>query len=218
LSISIFCAILFCGERHGKKFYDSGGIVLTKPLDEMNTQELGQLFPIILTEYNPEWPLLFLSEKGLIEQTVGIYNIVRIQHIGSTSVPGVCAKPTIDILLELNDDIGTDELIQKFMSIGYQCSPQPDKPTPHLMFMKGYTAHGFEGQAYHVHVRFTGDWDELYFRDYLIRHMDTASEYMELKQNLKNQFEHDREAYTQGKTDFVKAVTNRARKEFGERY
>lgn len=191
---------------------------MAKLLEEMNTQELGQLFPIILTEYNAEWPKLYLSEKELIERTIDIYSIVRIQHIGSTSVPGISAKPTIDILLEINNDSDTEILIQKFHGIGYRHSPQPDKPAPHLMFMKGYTPRGFENQAYHVHVRYSGDWDELYFRDYLIRHLDAAQKYVNLKQELKKQFEHDREAYTLGKSEFIKAVTQRARKELGNKY
>ena len=191
---------------------------MAKPLEEMNTQELGQLFPIILMEYNPEWLKLYLSEKELIERTIDIYSIVRIQHIGSTSVPGICAKPTIDILLEIIDDMDVAKLIQKFHEIGYFHSPQPDKPAPHLIFMKGYTPRGFEGQAYHVHVRYAGDWDELYFRDYLIHHPDTAQKYVNLKRELKKQFEHDREAYTLGKSEFIKAVTQCARKEFGNKY
>ena len=191
---------------------------MAKPLEEMNTQELGQLFPIILMEYNPEWLKLYLSEKELIERTIDIYSIVRIQHIGSTSVPGICAKPTIDILLEIIDDMDVAMLIQKFHEIGYFHSRQPDKPAPHLMFMKGYTPRGFEGQAYHVHVRYSGDWDELYFRDYLIHHPDTAQKYVNMKRELKKQFEHDREAYTLGKSEFIKAVTQHARKEFGNKY
>jgi len=197
-----------------KKQHDPwGGMSLAKRLEEMSSEELGKLFPIIIAEFNPAWAALYLSEKKLIEQTVGTYSIVRIQHYGSTSIPGISAKPTIDILLEVCDNIDKDNLISQFKSIGYHYSPQPDDVSPHMMFMKGYTQNGFKGQAYHVHVRYSGDWDELYFRDYLILHPEIAGKYVQLKQQLKEKYEYDREAYTRGKTEFIKRVTNKARKE-----
>ena len=82
------------------------------------------------------------------------------------------------------------------------------------MFMKGYTLDGFKGQAYHVHVRYAGDWDEIYFKNYLLKHPDTAEEYEKLKTELKNKFEHDREGYTNGKTDYIKRITLLAREEY----
>ncbi len=189
-----------------------------KNLGELNREELGKLFPIILSRYNAEWENRYVSEKNLLENTIGLSNIVRIQHYGSTSIPGLCAKPTIDILLEVCDDIDTNALVGQMKSIGYHYTPQPDNPPPHMMFMKGYTPNGFEGQAYHVHVRFCGDWDELYFRDYLVLHPETAAEYEKLKLDLKEKYENDREAYTQGKTDFIRETNAKARKELGEKF
>jgi GrpB-like predicted nucleotidyltransferase (UPF0157 family) len=86
------------------------------------------------------------------------------------------------------------------------------------MFMKGYTPQGFRGQAVHLHVRFPGDWDELYFRDYLRSHPKTAKSYGKLKQNLQLRYEHDRDAYTEAKTDFIQEATRLARKEMGNKY
>lgn len=186
---------------------------MKKQLEEMNLQELGQLFPIVISKFNPSWKALYLQEKELIEKTMGLSNIVNIHHFGSTSIPEICAKPTIDILLEVKEDINTDDLIHKFRSIGYNYSKQPDNPPPHMMFMKGYTIDGFNGQSYHVHVRYKGDWDELYFRDYLILHPEIAQEYGKLKLQLKEKYENDREAYTQGKTDFIRTITKKAREE-----
>lgn len=184
-----------------------------KKLEEMNREELGILFPIIISRFNPVWADFYLGEKELIEKAVGLSNIERIRHFGSTSIPGICAKPTIDILLEARENIDTEELIDKLKSIGYQYSPQPDNPPPHMMFMKGYTINGFQGQAYHIHVRYSGDWDEIYFRDYLILHPEIAKEYEKLKLKLKEEFEHDREAYTKGKSEFIKRITEKARRE-----
>ena len=81
-----------------------------------------------------------------------------------------------------------------------------------MMFMKGYTSEGFQGQEYHVHVRYSGDWDELYFRDYLVLHPCFAEEYGNLKIQLKEKYQYDREGYTQGKTEFIKKITKQARK------
>jgi len=76
-----------------------------------------------------------------------------------------------------------------------------------MMFAKGYTKGGFKVQAYHVHVRYSGDWDEIYFRDYLIKNAAAANEYAALKQQLAEKYKNDREGYTGGKDGFVKRIT-----------
>jgi len=191
---------------------------LEKQLDEMTTEELGRLFPIIISEHDPMWHALYLIEKTNLEQMIGLNNIVRINHYGSTSVPNLYAKPTIDILLEIKNDMDTNRIISLLKGIGYNYSPQPDNPAPHMMFMKGYTTRGFSGQAYHVHVRYSGDWNELYFRDYLILYPDILEEYGKLKLQLNERYEFDREGYTSAKSYFIKKITEQARKELGERY
>ena len=188
-----------------------------KQLTEMSDEELGTLFPIILTEHKKDWAKLYDQEERILYDTIG-KNIYRIDHIGSTAVEQLIAKPTIDILLEINGETNTNELIKSLESIGYIYSPQPQKPAPHMMFMKGYTPQGFRGQAVHLHVRFPGDWNELYFRDYLRSHPKTAKSYGKLKQNLQLRYEHDRDAYTEAKTDFIQEATRLARKEMGNKY
>ena len=184
----------------------------------MTTEELGRLFPIIISEHDPMWHALYLIEKTNLEQMIGLNNIVRINHYGSTSVPNLYAKPTIDILLEIKNDMDTNRIISLLKGIGYNYSPQPDNPAPHMMFMKGYTTRGFSGQAYHVHVLYSGDWNELYFRDYLILYPDILEEYGKLKLQLNERYEFDREGYTSAKSYFIKKITEQARKELGERY
>lgn len=83
---------------------------------------------------------------------------------------------------------------------------------------KGYTEAGFAEQVYHLHVKPLGDWDELYFRDYLRRYPEVARQYGVLKQGLKEQYEHDRDGYTDAKTEFIKKATEKARAEFFGRY
>jgi GrpB-like predicted nucleotidyltransferase (UPF0157 family) len=188
-----------------------------KELEKMSLSELGRLFPVKLEEYDPDWPGLYVREKMRITEALGD-TVVRINHIGSTSVPGLLAKPTIDILLEVSEGADAEEIVRAFRKMGYLFDPQPGKPPPHMMFMLGYTRNGFCGQAYHVHVRYPGDWDEPYFRDYLRDHPKMAAEYAALKRELKQKYEYDREAYTNGKTEFVKKVTLRARSIYQNRY
>ena len=193
-------------------------IILEKQLDKMNREELGRLFPIIISEHDPMWHALYLTERSNLEQRIGLNNIVRINHYGSTSVCNLPAKPTIDILLEIQNDMNTEQLISLLKAAGYSYSPQPNNPAPHMMFMKGYTPSGFSGQAYHLHVRYSGDWDELYFRDYLILYPEIAEKYGDLKLRLKEKYEFDRDGYTSAKSCFIKSNTEQARKEFGKRY
>ena len=186
---------------------------MSKPLSEMTNEELWKLFPIMLSGHLPVWKERYEAEKELIANAIGSANIVSMNHYGSTSVPGLTAKPTIDILLEIAEDADPKKLQQGMKSIGYLYSPQPNDPPPSMMFMKGYTPRGFVGQVYHVHVRYYGDWDELYFRDYLIRHPDVAAEYGELKKQLLKQFEFDRDGYTAAKGGFIRRITTLARQE-----
>ena len=83
---------------------------------------------------------------------------------------------------------------------------------------KGYTPAGFSEKVYHLHVRALGDWDELYFRDYLRKYPKAARQYEELKRSLKEKYEHNRDAYTEAKTAFVQQYSQAAREEFGTRY
>ena len=80
-----------------------------------------------------------------------------------------------------------------------------------ISFNKGYTETGFAERVFHLHLRIKGDNDEIYFRDYLFEHHDVAKAYEELKLKLWKQFEHDRDGYTDAKTDFIRKYTNIAK-------
>lgn len=185
---------------------------MKKQLNEMSNIELGELFPVIISEPDPDWPAIFEREKEKILASLGKHNILSIEHIGSTAVPNLKAKPTIDILIEVPPSFDKKGFIKKLSDLDYSYSPNPENPAPHMMFMKGYSLTGFAGQAYHVHVRYKGDWDELYFRDYLRNHPKVAKEYEELKVKLSLQYKNDREKYTNLKTEFIQRVTETARK------
>lgn len=180
-------------------------------LGELSKEELGELFPVIIVNYKPEWADLFIQEKGSIECLLAGHPILRLLHMGSTSVPGLPAKPTIDILLEVDRSANIPEIICVLEGDGYYCIHRPDKPPPNYMFAKGYSFGGYLGQAYHVHLRYPGDWDELYFCEYLRRHRNVAKEYAVLKQDLAQKYRHDRESYTKAKSLFIKEITSLAR-------
>jgi GrpB-like predicted nucleotidyltransferase (UPF0157 family) len=182
-------------------------------LNSLSTEELGKLFPIRISDHDPAWERMFLSEKKAVLKVIGIRNIIRIEHIGSTAVPGLCAKPTIDILVEIQDDANIDHIIHKLKKIRYHFISKPDNPPPHMMFAKGYSEKGYTGQTFHIHVRYRGDWDELIFRDYLIRNPMVALEYAELKLRLSTDHINDREEYTNSKTEFITRITKTAREE-----
>ncbi|HZK55874.1 MAG TPA: GrpB family protein [Desulfosporosinus sp.] len=184
----------------------------------MLKEELWTLFPIVLSEHRQVWKENYLTEKIVIEQAAGIQNIVRMNHYGSTSVPDLLAKPSIDILIEVNNNTNLKKLILNMQSVGYIYSEQLNNPQPCMMFMKGYTSQGFKGQAFHVHVRYSGHWGELYFRDYLLSHPEIADEYGKLKIELQKKYEYDRDGYTDAKTNFIKQVTKLATTEIQNRY
>ncbi|WP_432404238.1 GrpB family protein [Wukongibacter sp. M2B1] len=189
-----------------------------KPLSEMTLEELWELFPIILREHNPEYKKWYLIEKGNIEKAVGMNTIERINHIGSSAVEGLLAKPTVDILLEVNCNSDINNLKLRLENAGWILMTIEKETDFKMAFNKGYTPDGFAKKVFHLHVRFLGDWDELYFRDYLMIHKEVAKQYGDLKEKLKKQYEHDRDGYTESKTEFIKKWTKQARKEFPNRY
>ena len=184
-----------------------------KSLNDLTTEELGKLFPIIIQDYSEHWIDLYDAEKQIITNSFAQSEIVSIDHIGSTAVPGLKAKPTIDILFQVSEQIDTQKLVDIFTSLGYQLTEQPDNPQPHMTFVKGYAIHGFSGQTYHVHIRFKGDWDEIRFRDYLINNPNAANDYEVLKLKLAVKYKNDREAYTNSKNDFINKINKLTQKQ-----
>ena len=174
---------------------------------KLTDKERAKLYPIVLSEYDPTWPRWYAEEKERLIQLIGAAKIVRVTHIGSTAVPGLIAKPTVDILLEISEITDIPELIASLPADEYVCLRQQTVPTlDRVMFLKGYTTDGFAEKVYHIHVRYPGDWDEVHFRDYLIAHPQTADAYAALKRELKEKFEYDRDGYTTAKSDFINAT------------
>lgn len=179
-----------------------------KKLSEMSLEELWQLFPIILTEHKPYWREWYAEEADMLKEILPSNQVVRISHIGSTAIEGIWAKPIIDILVEITEDSDFQTLKKILVKAGYLCMSENDQ---RLSFNKGYTEDGFAERVFHLHLRRSGDNDELYFRDYLIAHPDAAKEYEKLKLSLWKPYEHDRDGYTEAKAELVKEYTLKAK-------
>lgn len=187
----------------------------TNPLLRMSLAELWELFPIILSPFNPLWKEWFEEEKSFLQQRLPSDKVLRISHIGSTAIGEIWAKPIIDILVELDLTTPLLQIKEMLLQAGYLC--MNESPT-RLSFNKGYTLQGFANKVFHLHLRYWGDNDELYFRDYLQEHLLVARQYEVLKISLWKPYEHDRDAYTAHKTDFITKYTQIAKEVYKGRY
>ena len=174
---------------------------------------------ITLVDYDPAWPARFAEEVERIQAALGD-SVVAIEHFGSTAVPGLSAKPVIDLLVAVRSlPEARTRAVSALEALGYaywRDDPAPDR----LFFVKGLPPNG--PRTHHVHVvdlsvshdprlgEFTFA-DRLLFRDYLRAHPDEAVRYAELKRELARQFSEDREAYTSGKTEYVYSIMQKAR-------
>ena len=186
---------------------------MDKKLSEMSLEELWKLFPIFLTEHQECWKKWYADEKAVLTKLIP--QIFRITHIGSTAVNFIWAKPVIDILVEVPS--GCNQLSNKdtLMRNGYICMSQS---VDRISFNKGYTENGFAERVFDLHLRYMGDNDELYFRDFLIEHPEVAREYEKMKLILWKKFEYDRDGYTNAKSEFIQKYTKEAKLKYGNRY
>ena len=184
-----------------------------KKLSEMSLEELWQLFPIILTAHQDCWKEWYFEEEILLKKVLP--QAQRISHIGSTAISSIWAKPIVDILVEIPKESNLFFYKDLIARNGYICMSESEKA---LSFNKGYTENGFAERVFHLHLRYTGDNNELYFRDYLNEFPDIAKEYEKLKLSLWKEYERNRDAYTNAKTAFVKKYTEQAKMIYGNRY
>ena len=168
-------------------------------LQEMTLEELWELFPIELKPHDPRWIKWARVEKGRLSHILDAFRPV-INHIGSTAIPDIQAKPIVDILVEVRQEAEFSEIRRILESKGYIC--MSDSGT-RISFNKGYTPEGYAERVFHIHVHRTGDNDELLFRDYLLAHPETGKDYERLKQSLLPRFRNDRDGYTAAKSEFV---------------
>ncbi len=167
---------------------------------------------IVLVPYDPSWPLNFLEERERLRTVLP--DNTDIEHIGSTSVPGLIAKPVIDILIGLDDFSHADGRVPGIVSLGYRYIPDYEDEMPYRRFFTRDT----EGErSHHIHMVQRGGefWERhLLFRDYLREHSPAAREYAHLKAGLAARDWKDMNEYAMAKTDFIRTMEARARKHF----
>jgi GrpB-like predicted nucleotidyltransferase (UPF0157 family) len=176
---------------------------------------------VAIVPYNLSWPELFRQEKQHLMACLPNDLIQRIEHFGSTAVPGLAAKPIVDMLVEVKDLEATRARIAPILeSQGYDYFWRPthgdDGPPFYTWFIKRDPRTG--GRTHHIHMvegHFTEHWDRLLFRDYLIAHPEVAREYEALKTRLAAVSARDRIAYTRGKREFIDRVTAQAKQYYG---
>lgn len=186
---------------------------MKKKLSEMSLEELWQLFPVFLTEHQDCWKEWYREEATFLINVLP--KVGRISHIGSTAVPFIWAKPIIDILVEVPKGSNLLGYKDAIINNGYICMSQAEG---RISFNKGYTEDGFAERVFHLHLRYAGDNNELYFRDFLVEHPEEARVYEKLKLRLWKEYEHDRDGYTNAKAELVKQYTEEAISLYEDRY
>jgi GrpB-like predicted nucleotidyltransferase (UPF0157 family)/GNAT superfamily N-acetyltransferase len=157
---------------------------------------------IEIVPYNPAWPQMFEEEAANIKQVLG-ENCIAIHHIGSTSVPGLAAKPIIDMIPVVLDIMKVDQATQSMQRLGYEAKGEFG------MLFRRFFVKNQTSQGYHVHVFEQGNPEierHLQFRDWMRTHEDDRNAYAILKQELALRHPHDRNAYCLGKEGFVTAI------------
>ncbi len=187
---------------------------MSKKLSEMTLEELWNLFPVYLTEHSDKWESWYNEEYQRLYALLSKVK-VRISHIGSTAIENIWAKPIIDILVEIPLEHDMDRVKDLIVQNGYICMADHAQT---MSFNKGYTEHGFAEKVFHLHLRYWGNNDELYFRDYMNSNPIIAKEYEKLKLSLWKQYKYNRDGYTNAKHEFISGHTQKAKEEYNGRY
>lgn len=175
--------------------------------------------PVEVVDYDPGWPASFAREKTHLLACLPADVIVRIEHFGSTAVPGLAAKPIVDMLVEVTDLVEVRERVVPILEEqGYEYFWRPtfgDDGEPFYAWLIKRDARTGR-RTHHIHMverSFAGHWDRLLFRDYLIANPEVAAEYGRLKRELATGLSDDRVRYTEAKGEFIAGVTAKARRE-----
>lgn len=169
-----------------------------------------------LVPHDPKWSVLFDDEKKLLKNTFG-YIIIAIEHIGSTAIPDIPAKPIIDINIGVKSLEIARSMKEKFEKLGYEHRPFvlgyiKNESRRRELYVKGSESK----RTHHAHVTVYGNnyWEnDLLFRDYLRKNYIRANQYAELKTELAEKHVDNREIYTKNKEQFIKETLEIAKQE-----
>jgi len=195
----------WCGHEHWAITYEE--YIQDSP-------EITQKDHINIVPNNPEWMALAKTEIEHIKSLFPNGLILDTQHVGSTAIPNISAKPIIDIQIAVNSlDVMKIVAVPLLQKLGYEYwAENPDQTR--MFFAKGMPPYG-EKRTHHVHIvePSSHHWlDKIAFRDYLIKHPEAAKEYEALKNKLAAEYKFDREKYTDEKAEFVKNILAKASK------
>ncbi len=163
--------------------------------------------PILVAPYDPAWPNRFAQERELLQASIGPWAVGGIHHVGSTAVPGLEAKPIVDILVGVESLEASRACFEPLEELEYLYAPY--LPSEMHWFCKPHPSR----RTHHLHLvpiaspRYR---DELAFRDLLRAKRDLAERYVALKRQLADRFEQDREAYTEAKSAFIQGALTKA--------
>ncbi|MGC1210475.1 MAG: GrpB family protein [Micromonospora sp.] len=168
--------------------------------------------PVRLHDYDPGWPALYADDAKLLTDALAP-DLVAIEHIGSTSVPGMAAKPVIDIIAAVADYGRFPSLVQRLGSVGYVYTPESEADDPDRRVFRKGPEDISQLRTHHLHLTTRGSryWHRMIaFRDHLRRYPEDAAAYVDLKRGLAATHAADPAAYTAAKHDFVAAIEEKA--------
>lgn len=175
---------------------------------------------VAVVPYDPDWPESFWREKEHLEACLPGGLIRRIEHFGSTAIPGMAAKPIIDMLVEV---VSLKETRKRVVPIlerqGYEYFWRPgwgEDGVPWYAWLIKRDALGVRTHHLHMVECSFPHWDAILFRDYLVEHAEAARAYATLKIGLARQYANDRVGYTKAKAEFITTVTEQAKRARGE--
>ena len=186
-------------------------------MDDKTKKRIKELVQeeVRIVPYDPVWLKMFEDESTFLRRKFPQDLIRRIEHFGSTAIPGLSAKPIIDILVEVSSLEETKKQIVPVLEAkGYEYFWRPsfgdDVPPYYAWFIKRNS----EGKrSHHIHMVEADSelWDRLYFRDYLRQFPTEAKNYDKLKRQLSEKYPNDRVKYTKEKSEFILSVTKKAK-------
>lgn len=168
---------------------------------------------VLVVPYQPGWKSAFRREAALLRSTFGA-GLLRVEHIGSTAIEGMAAKPIIDLVCAVAGLDEAEAFRQRLEALGYEYRPDETLPD-RLFFAKGPRSR----RTHHLSLTEPGSRfyeEKLLFRDYLRAHAEAAEEYRGLKEGLAGRYAADRASYTEGKRAFVERILTLARAESGK--
>lgn len=175
-----------------------------------NTDELQ---PIVVVDYDPEWSRIYEEERTRIIDLIGNC-LEEIQHVGSTSIPGLAAKPIIDILAIIPEISIVEHCVKPLERLDYAYFGENGIPDRH--YFRKPSDIRFHQHTHHIHMMERGHEQVhkmLMFRDYLRRQPEAVQAYQDLKRELATKYRGDRVAYTDAKEPFVQSILRLAEKE-----